>query len=105
MAVPLSAGKRDDWDAWMAELKGPRKDEFADMNRRVGLTEHRAYLQPMPDGSYLVLVVVEGDDAGSFLEKLAASDHEFDRWFLQNVAEVHEQDPSSPPPPMAERML
>ena len=30
------------------------------MNARHGLTEHRAYLQPMPDGSFAVLVILEG---------------------------------------------
>ncbi|MDP9257633.1 MAG: hypothetical protein M3Q31_13905 [Actinomycetota bacterium] len=49
------------------------------MNARHGLTEHRAYLQPMPDGNFLVLVIAEGSGSDSFLANTAQSDHEFDR--------------------------
>ena len=31
-------------------IEGPQKAAFDDMNARHGLTEHRAYLQPTPDG-------------------------------------------------------
>jgi len=105
MVAPLAADKLDAWEAWVAELNGPRKAEFEDMNARHGLTEHRAYLQPMPDGSYAVLVIHEGPGGDSFLPNVMASDHEFDRWFVGAVAEAHGMDGSGPIPPMAERRL
>lgn len=105
MAAPLAAGKRDAWEAWIAELNGPKKAEFDDMNERHGLTEHRAYLQATPADDFLVLVVHEGPGGESFLESLAGSDHAFDQWFIGNVATLHEMDASSPPPPMASRKL
>ena len=104
-AVPLAADKVDDWEAWIGELKGPRRAEFDDMNTRHGLTEHRAYLQPMPDGSYSVVVVQEGPGGDSFMATVMSSDHEFDRWFMESVATVHQLDPSGPPPPVGERRL
>ena len=67
MFAPLADGKVDDWRSWVAELNGPRKAEFEEMNSRYELTEHRAYLQPMPDGSSAVLVIYEGPGADTFL--------------------------------------
>ena len=105
MAAPLAAEKRNAWDAWTAELNGARKAAFDDMNARHGLTEHRAYLQPMPDGNFLVLVVAEGPGSDSFPASIAQSDHEFDRWFAGSVADLHGFDLSGPMPPMASRTL
>jgi len=105
MAQPLSAEKLGAWEAWAGELSGSRKAEFDDMNARHGVTDHRAYLQPMPDGNYLVLVVIEGPGSENFLGSVATSDNEFDHWFMKSVAEIHGMDPSGPLPQMAARKL
>jgi hypothetical protein len=97
-AVPLAAEKLDSWESWIDELKGPRKAGFDDMNARLGLTRHEAYLQPAPDGNYLVVVVQDGPEGDSFTEKLLSSDDEFDRWFAATVADLHGIDPAGPPP-------
>jgi hypothetical protein len=106
MVVPVPAEKVDAWKLWAADLAGPRKAEFADMNARLGLDEHRAYLQPQPDGGFLAVVVVEGPGAGTFLPALAISGNAFDAWFVGNVAELHGAVPGGgAPPPMAERFI
>jgi hypothetical protein len=105
MVVPLAADKLEAWEAWVGELNGPRHAEFEDMNDRHSLTEHRAYLQPMPDGSYATLVVVEGPGADGFLPSIMGSDHEFDRWFVGSIGDLHGMDGSAPIPPMAQRRL
>ena len=105
LAVPLAADRLEAWEAWTAELAGPRKAEFDDLNARHGLTEHRVYLQAMPDGGYLVVVIHEGPGAEDFAANVGASEHEFDRWFAAAVAEVHGLDPAGPLPPAAERRL
>ena len=105
LAVPLAAEKLGAWESWVEELKGPRKAGFDDMNARLRLTEHRAYLQPTPDGNFLVLVIQEGPGSDSFTTNLASSDHEFDRWFLETVADVHGIDPAGPLPPVPTRYL
>ena len=105
MAAPLAADKLDAWERWVAELSGPRKSGFDDMNARHGVTDHRAYLQPTPDGGFLVLVVQEGPGGDSFMANVASSDHEFDRWFVGSVVDLHGFDLSGPMPPMAARKL
>jgi hypothetical protein len=105
MVAPLAADNVDAWEAWIAELSGPRKAEFEEMNERHGLTEHRAYLQPMPDGDYAVLVIHEGPGGDDFLARVIESDQEFDQWFVRSVAELHGMDGSGPIPPMAQRKL
>ena len=101
----MSASKRSEWEAWTVDLTGPRKNHFDDMNARHGLTAHQAYLQETPDGNYLVLVNHEGAGGDSFLESMASSDHEFDRWFMERIAYLHDMDLSGPPPPMPVRKL
>jgi hypothetical protein len=105
MAVPLAAEKLSTWQSWVEELKGSRKDGFDDMNARLGLTEHQAYLQPTPDGNFLAVVVQDGPGADSFAENLIASDHEFDRWFVERIADAHGIDPAGPLPPAPTRYL
>ncbi len=105
LAAPLAADKLGAWEAWIDELTGARKAEYDDMNARHGLTEHRAYLQPLPDGGFLVLAIHEGPGSEGFLGSLASSDNEFDKWFLGQIAGLHAIDPGAPPPPMAARRL
>jgi hypothetical protein len=104
-AVPLAAEKLGAWESWVEELKGPRNAAFDDMNARLGLTEHEAYLQPTPDGNFLVIVIQEGPGGDSFTEKLLSSDHEFDQWFAETVADLHGIDPAGPLPSAPTRYL
>lgn len=104
-AVPLPAEKLDAWKSWTEQLKGSRKAEFDEMNARLGITEHRAYLQPTPDGSFLVVAVHEGPGGDDFLANVTASDHEFDRWFVGIIADFHGIDPSGTLPPAPTRYV
>ena len=105
MAVPISAAKLDAWKRWAAELTGSRKSEFAEMNRRFGITEHRAYLQATPDGNFLAVVYTDGPGSEEFTPKVVASSHPFDRWFVQSVSDIHGIDPSGPLPPSPVRFI
>jgi hypothetical protein len=59
----------------------------------------------MPDGKYLVVVVIDGPGGDSFMESAAGSGNEFDAWFLGKAAEMHGSDLSAGPPPAPERIL
>jgi hypothetical protein len=104
-AAPIKPGKLEDWEGWVGELTGARKSEFEDMNQRHGLTTHAAWLQANPDGSHIVVVVLDGSGAPTFLGNMAQSDHAFDKWFASGIENVHPMDFSAPPPPAPERRL
>ena len=95
IALPCLPGGADKLRALARECSGPRRPEFDDFHRRVGLSGERWFLQQTPQGELLILTL-EGDPAGA-LAKLGASDHPFDIWFREAVREVHGVDLSQPP--------
>jgi hypothetical protein len=105
MAIPIKPGKLETWKSWCGELTGPRKAEFDDMNKRLGLTTHAAWHQMNPDGTDLAVVVVDGQGASGFLANMVSSSHEFDKWFRSQIEDIHPLDFSAPPPPMPVRQL
>ena len=103
--APIVEGKLESWEEWTAELQGPRKAEFEDFNQRHGLTRHAVWRAETPAGP-MAIVLHEGPGADTVMQKLAASDHEFDVWFREKVAEVHGVDVTQPPPgPLPELVL
>ncbi|MHC5079684.1 MAG: hypothetical protein ACYTHN_11730 [Planctomycetota bacterium] len=46
VVVPIPEGKVVAWNAWIEELKGPRKTEVDDFCRRYELTQHRVWSSP-----------------------------------------------------------
>jgi hypothetical protein len=105
LAAPIVPGQLKDWQKWMKELNGPRKEEFRKFNARHGITSHRAWLQTGPDGSSTVIVVTEGPGADTMMAEAAKSVDPFDIWFREHVSAAHGIDFKAPPPPPAERVL
>ena len=86
-AIPILPGKTPEWRAWMEELNGPRKQEFADSRSRAGLHE-RTFFQSTPMGD-LVIVTLEGDDPAASFGRLMQQDDDFAKWFLTHASELH----------------
>jgi hypothetical protein len=105
IAAPILPGQFDAWTKWMNDLNGSRKEEFRKFNARHGITQHRAWVQTGPDGSKMVIVVVDGPSADGMMPELATSTDPFDVWFREQVAAVHGFDFNAPPPPPAELLL
>jgi hypothetical protein len=97
-AAPIIPGQKEHWESWIGELTGTRKAELEDMNERHGLTAHHAWLQETPDGQHMAVVVYDGPGAETFLREVGASEHGFDVWFRDNVAQIHGMDMKAPPP-------
>jgi hypothetical protein len=97
--APILPGKRSQWDAFIAELAGPRRSDFNDSRQRNGIRE-RTFLQETPVGDF-VIVTLEGDNPLQGMGAFASSDDDFTRWFVQQVQEIHgfdlRQPPASPP--------
>ena len=103
LALPCLPGG-DEKARQLAAALRDRRAEFTDFHERVGLTAERWYLQQTPQGT-LILVVLEGDPRGA-VEKLGASDHKFDRWFREQVREIHGVDFAQPlPGPVPEQVF
>jgi len=54
--APIQAGKLDTWKKWVAEINGPRKAEWADFNKRYGLTTYDAWLTETPMGPAVIAI-------------------------------------------------
>ena len=100
-AAPITSGQTDACRRFIAELSGPRQAEFADMQRRSGVTEETYWLQESPDGD--LMIVVSDSDQRAFNELMVNPQTDFDRWFREQVQPILGGDPAAfgdvPPPP------
>ncbi len=92
-AFPILPGKTEEWRKWVQELNGPRREEFVESRRRLGVRE-RTFLHPSPTGD-LVIVTLEGDDPGRAFGQMMSAKDEFSTWFAERAAEVHGDTPPS----------
>ena len=100
LALPCLPGGDQKLRDLAEECRGPRRSEFEDFHRRVGLEREAWFLQQTPLGALFVLTL-EGDPAGA-IAKLSTSEHPFDQWFKERAREVHGVDFNEPlpaPPP------
>lgn len=98
-AVPILPGKTEAWKQAAAEMTGPRRAEYEESRRRLGLTREVVSLQQTPEGDYVV-VCLEGDDPEGVVSKYLNSDAPFDRWFAETILiGIHGMDASQEPPP------
>jgi len=100
VAFPILPGKTAEWRTWMEEINGPRRAEFLESRRRVGVRE-RTFLQSTPMGD-LVIVTLEGDDPGRAFGRMLGADDAFSAWFVAKASAIHGIDLSvrqaGPPP-------
>ena len=102
VVAPVLSDKLEDWKQWIADISGPRSSEIEDFNKRYELTRHRVWLQQNPDGSYLAVVLHEGEGASTVMQRFATSEHPFDVEFRNQVGAAHGIDFTQPAPPHPE---
>jgi hypothetical protein len=101
-ALPILPGKTEAARAFLTELEGGRKGQYATSEGRLGLTKEVWAIQPGPQGD-LFVVYFAGEDIGRAFQTFAASRDAFDVWFKERVKETTGADLNSPPPgPMSE---
>ena len=96
-AVPILPGKLEAWKQFNYEINGPRRKEFEDQQKRVGISRQRVWLQQTPGGD-MALVVQEGEEPQRAMEALAAPTDAFDVWFREQIKDIHGLDLSQPLP-------
>lgn len=85
-AMPVLPGKAEAARRFVAEVLGPRRGDWDDLQRRQGVTRESYFLQTAPEGD---LLIVTGE--GTFAPVSQWLDPEgipFDRWFAEQVREV-----------------
>lgn len=93
--APILPGKREQWEAFVAEISGPRRADFNASRQRVSLHE-RTFLQETPMGDF-VIVTLEGDNPAEAFGAIANANDAFTQWFVQQVQEIHGFDLRHPP--------
>jgi hypothetical protein len=100
-SIPIQPGQTGACRALFAELAGPRRAEYEDMQRRTGVTEEAYWLQTTPDGD--TVVMTSNSDQRDFAALMANPRTDFDRWFRERVTAIFGFDPAAieqlgPPP-------
>jgi len=92
--LPILPGKQEEWRRFCQVLQGSRRCQYEESRQRLGITKELAWLhspQQAPQGE-IVIVPLEADHPDRLLPQLAASDLPFDRWFRQQLLELHGLD-------------
>ena len=85
--VPIASGKLDEWKALHAELMGSKRIEWAQSQRRRGVT--RQVVSLVADGDrYLSAVFTEATDPEAALDSLWVSSDPFDQWLVKRLRAV-----------------
>ena len=87
ISAPLPAGRIGEWRAFLEELKGPRRAEWDDHQRRLGVVHEYIWHQVI-DGTDVVILCIAGPSSTQINHVLADSSHEFDRWFHDRLHDI-----------------
>jgi hypothetical protein len=98
-AVPVLPGQEELDRTTLGEMSEGRRDEYEAAARKAGITRQIVWHQQTPDGTVAV-VYVEADDPLAALGEFGGSDEPFNRWFRDQMKEVHGIDISEPGPPV-----
>jgi hypothetical protein len=97
-AIPVVPGKEELDRQTLAEMTGARQIEYEASLKAAGITRQAVWHQQTPDGT-LALVYVVADDADA-AQRFSSSDAPLNRWFREQMKEVHGVDISQPLPPV-----
>ena len=87
-ASPIRAGTEERWRQFLQELAGSRQEEYADLRRRMRITQQRVWLMRRRRQAMAVLHL-ECDEPGTIAARLAASTEPFDLWLKARLVEFH----------------
>jgi hypothetical protein len=91
-------GKTDADARRIADRFVERPEEYVQSRRRLGMSLERAYLQQTPMGSFVVAYVESEGDFDAVVAATVTSDLPIDKFFVENVKDVHGFDMTQPPP-------
>ncbi|HET9119474.1 MAG TPA: hypothetical protein VFN72_02975 [Solirubrobacterales bacterium] len=98
-ATPIPRAKQDLDRQTMAEIEGPRRDEYAAALKEAGITRQAIWHQETPSGDILAIVYIEATDADAPL-RFISLDTEISKWFSQQMRDGYGRYVSGPPLPV-----
>jgi hypothetical protein len=97
--LPVLPGQEDLDRQTLAEMEGPRREEYEAALKDAGITRQTIWHQQTPNGT-LALVYMEADDEAG-VARIGASDAPFNTWFRDEMKKVHGIDISESGPPIS----
>lgn len=88
LTFPIVAGKVESWRRFCQEMSGSRQQAYEASRQRLGITRERLALVATAFGSAAV-TILEAHDMGLALNQIIASDLPFDRWYREQVQNLH----------------
>lgn len=98
-SAPIQPGKTELLRSVGRETAGPRRAEWAALNRDNGVSLHRAYIVSTPMGDFASVYFEAPDPAGAN-RQFAADSSDFGAYFKTKVAEAFGIDFNEPLPPI-----
>jgi hypothetical protein len=95
IAIPILAGKTEQWKTFTNDLKTRYKKEFNESRKKLGVQE-RTFFQSTPKGD-MVVVTLEGKEPEKAFQDFAKGTDEFTKWFNAQVKEIHGFDLTQKP--------
>jgi hypothetical protein len=88
LTFPIMTGKVEAWRRFCQELAGSRRQMYEASRQRLGITRERLALVETAYGSAAV-TTLEAHNMGQALDQIIASKLPFDRWYREQVQELH----------------
>jgi hypothetical protein len=88
LTFPIVPDKVEAWRRFCQEMSGSRRQMYEASRQRLGITRERLALVESGFGSAAV-TTLEADDVGLALDQIIASDLPFDRWYREQMQELH----------------
>jgi hypothetical protein len=88
LTFPIVAGKVEAWRRFCQEMAGSRYVMYEASRRVLGITYERMALVETAFGS-ATITTLEADDIGLTLNQILTSDAPFDRWYREQIQDLH----------------
>ncbi len=100
-ALPIQPGKTAAARGFLQELESERKGQYAESERRLGVTKEVWAVQQTAGGD-LFAIFFQSEDIGGALGKFVGSQDTFDQWFKGRVKDATGVDLNMPPGPLSD---
>ncbi len=87
--MKIRPGRAAEFDSFIRDLMGARRIEWAESHRRRGITRQVVCRAPVGGGDY-AMIFTESTDSDRAYAAITESDHPFDRWLAERIADLFE---------------